>query len=152
MWFTKKHEPKPSFLVGGYSLNMMLKDGPALMELSAAEYRGMGRQFVGERIFHAPDVEFVGRRWKLDLGTVNDKLYKIAAYLELTNKIQANEAAAGALTFCNDQLGKPAEQRSGLFVWDTTDGNIVLQTAEAADGFAVNLFLTASSVREFQRL
>ena len=52
------------------------------------------------------------------------------------------------LAFCNEQLGKPAERRTGLFAWDTTDGNVILQTAEARDGFAVNLFLTARSVRE----
>jgi len=131
---------------------MTLQDGPPLKEFSSAEYNEMGRQFVGEKIFHGPEVEFVGRPWKLDLGAVHGKLYKIAAYLELTNKTQANEVAVGALTFCNDQLGEPAEQRSGLFAWDSSDGNVILQTAEAGGGFVVNVLLTTRSVREFQRL
>ena len=152
MWFKKKPEPRPSFPIGGYSLNMTLREGAPLRELSPAEYEVMGRQFVGETIYHAPAVEFVGKQWKLTLGAVRGRLYKIAPFLELRNKNEANEAAFAALAFCNEQLGKPAEQRSGLFAWDTTDGNVILQTAEARDGFAVNLFLTARSVREFQRL
>ncbi len=152
MWLKKKPEPRPSFPVGGYSLNMTLRGGPPLRELSPAEYEVMGRQFVGETIYHAPEVELAGKRWNLTLGAVRGRLYKIAPFLELRNNNEANEAALGALAFCNKQLGKPAEQRTGLFAWDTTDGNVILQTAEAKDGFAVNLFLTATSVREFQRL
>lgn len=151
MWFKKKSK-KPSFPIGAYSLNMILIEGPPLREFSAAEYEIMGRQFVGEKIYHAPEVEFIGSPWNLTLGAVQGKLYKIAPFLKLRNKNEANEAAFGALTFCNDQLGKPAKERTGFFMWDTTDGNVILQTAEAKDGFAVNLFLTASSVRDFQRL
>jgi hypothetical protein len=54
MWFKKKTS-KPSFTVGDYSLNMTLVETPALQEFSAAEYQTMGRQFVGEKIYHAPD-------------------------------------------------------------------------------------------------
>ncbi len=151
MWF-KKTKPRPSFPIGAYTLDMMLREGPPLREFSPAEYEVMGRQFVGEKIFHASEVEFLGRRWSLTLGSVQGKLYKIAPFLELRHKTESNEAAFGALTFCNEQLGKPAKQRTGLFIWDTTDGNVILQTSEAKDGFAVNLFLTAHSAREFQRL
>jgi hypothetical protein len=152
VWFKKKPEPRPAFPIGAYALNMTLREGPPLRELLPAEYEVMGRQFVGEKIYHAPEVEFVGKRWNLTLGAVRGRLYKIAPFLELKNKNEANEAGFGALTFCNEQLGKPAEQRTGLFVWDTTDGNVILQTAEAKDGFTVSLFLTARNVREFQRL
>lgn len=151
MWFKKKPELKPSFPIGGYTLNMILKDGHLLREFSPAEYKVMGKQFVGEKIYHAPEVEFVSRLWNLDLGVVQGRLYKIVPFLELRNKTEANEVAFGALTFCNEQLGKPTKQRTGFFVWNMTDGNVILQTAEAKDGFAVNLFLTARSVREFQQ-
>jgi len=88
-----------------------------LHEFSSSEYEDMGRQFVGEKIYHAPKIEFVGRPWNLTLGAVQGKLYKIAPFLELKDKTEASEAAFRALTFCNEQLGKPAEQRTGLFVW-----------------------------------
>jgi hypothetical protein len=107
----------------------------------------LGKKSITRRI-----IEFIDKRWKLNLGAVNAKLYKIAPFLELRNKNDANDAAFGALTFCRDQLGKPAQQQTGLFIWDTTDGNVILQTAEAQDGFAVNLFLTANSTRDFERL
>jgi hypothetical protein len=153
-WLFKKPERKPCFPIGRYVLNMMLPDGPPLREFSAADYQAFGAiEFVGQKIYYAPDIEFLGRWWKVNLGVVQGRLFKIALYLELDlwNKTQANEAAFGALTFCIDQLGRPAEQQTGLFRWDTSDGNVILQTGEAMDGFAVNLFLTSRSVREFQR-
>jgi len=152
VWFKKKPELKPSFPIGGYALNMMLREELLLQELSSAEYDLMSSQFVGEKIYHACPVELLGRTWNLTLGAVNGTVYKIALFLELWDKTEANEAAIGALTFCREQLGEPTEQRTGLFLWDTTDGNVILQTAEAGGGFAVNLFLTSRSVREFQRL
>ncbi len=60
--------------------------------------------------------------------------------------------AMKALRFCTEQLGKPAKQQTGLFIWDTTDGNVILQTAETSEGLAVNLFLTSRSVQKFERL
>ena len=83
MWFTKKPEPRTSFPVGGYTLDMMLREAPPLCELSPEEYAAMGRRFVGERIYHAPEVTFVGREWSLTLGAVRGRLYKIAPYVEL---------------------------------------------------------------------
>jgi hypothetical protein len=154
MWFKKKPERKPSFPVGGYVLNMMLQDTSGLREFSQTEYEVMRRQFVGEKIWHAAEVDFIhrARPWNLWLGTVEDRLYKIAPFFETWEKNEANEAASDALTFCNQHLGEPAEQRTGLFTWDTTDGNVILQTAETREGFAVNLFLTAGTVREFPPL
>src|SRR5437899_12450345 len=114
----KKPEPKPSFPVGGHALNMILREGPPLFEFSPAEYEALPAiEFVGQKIYHAPKIEFVGRRWNLTLGAVQGRLYKIAPFLELWDKTEANGAAFGALTFCNEQLGKAAEQRTGLFVW-----------------------------------
>jgi len=152
-WLFTTQERKPSFPIGGYTLNMTLPDAPPLREFSPAEYQALGTiEFVGGKIYHAPNVEFVGRRWKVNLGSVHGKLYKIALFLQLAHKPQASEAAYAAMTFCNEQLGKPTQQQTGLFVWDTTDGNVIVQTAAVLDEFAVNLFLTASSVRDFERV
>ena len=151
MWFKKKNL-KPSFPIGDYALNMRLVESRSLREFSEAEYEVTPRQFAGEGIYHAPDVDFIGRRWKINLGAVQGSVYKIAPFLECRSQNEAKEAAIRTLTFCNEQLGMPANQRTGLFVWDTTDGNVILQTAEAKDGFAVTLFLTAKSARDFQRV
>jgi hypothetical protein len=123
-----------------------------LQEFSRDEYSVMGRRFEGEKNFHAPPVEFAGRKWKLLLGTVNGTLYKVAPHLEFEKKGEANEAALSVHRFCTEQLGKPTKQRTGLFMWDTIDGNVILQTAESADEFVVNIFLTSGRVREFAPL
>jgi hypothetical protein len=151
-WLFKKGETNTSFAVGVYSLNMTLTDGLPLREYSPTDYQALGAiEFVGQKIYHAPTVLFVGRPWNLSLGTVQGRLFKIALDRQLKDKNDANQTAIAVLAYCNEQVGQPVQQRTGLFVWATADGNVILQTAEAKDGFAVNLFLTASSVREFQR-
>jgi hypothetical protein len=152
MWFKKKPGLKPSFSIGTYALDMALIEEPPLREFSAAEYEVMARRFEGERIYHAPEVEFIGRPWNLNLGVVQGKLWKIALFLEMGDGNEANVAALVALAFCGAELGKPAKQRTGLYVWDTSDGNVILQTAEVYGSFAVNLFLTSNCLREFQPL
>jgi len=142
---------RPSFPVGQYKLDDSTEGITGLIEFSAAEYAIMGRQFEGERNYNAPAVMFLGRQWKLQLGTVHGKIYKIAPYILVKEKKEANVVAMETLRFCTEKLGKPSEQKTGLFVWDTTDGNVVLQTAETAEGLAVNLFLTSRSVRKFKR-
>jgi hypothetical protein len=37
-----------------------------------------------------------------------------------------------------------------MFIWDTTDGNVILQTGGSAEGLAISLFLTSSAVRDFE--
>jgi hypothetical protein len=112
----------------------------------------MGRQFEGEINYNAPVLVFLGRPWKLMLGTVNGKVYKIAPYLELDNKQEANPIAMETLRYCTEHLGQPAAQNTGMFIWDTTDGNVVLQTAETAEGLEINLFITSRAVRNFKKL
>ncbi len=142
---------RPSFPVGQYKLDASVEGMTGLIEFSTAEYAIMGRQFEDERNYNAPAVMFLGRQWKLQLGTVHGKIYKIAPYILLKEKKEANVVAMDTLRFCTEKLGKPSEQKTGLFVWDTSDGNVVLQTAETAEGLAVNLFLTSRSVRKFKQ-
>jgi hypothetical protein len=121
-------------------------------EFSPSEYAEAGSLFIGERRYHAQDIAVEGRYWSVVIGAVHGKIYKIAAFLELSNKRDANETASGMLTFCMYWLGEPVERKTGLFLWDTTDGNVVLQTADIANTFAINIFLTSRSVRGFQQM
>jgi hypothetical protein len=57
-----------------------------------------------------------------------------------------------ALQYCNERLGSLSEQTSGFFVWDTNDGNVVLQTTESPDAFLVAMFLTSASIRQLELL
>jgi len=155
MWPFKRKTPtptRPSFPVGSYRLGMRINNPRELVEFTPAEYAVFGRDFRGEVGYHAPPVRFLDMTWKLMLGTVNGEVYKLAPYLELQSKGEANKAAWTALCHCRAELGEPSQQQTGLFVWDTTDGNVILQTGECADGFAVNIFATSSAVRSYERL
>jgi len=149
---TKGPPTHASFPVGIYKLNDSIDALTGLVEFSPAEYETMRRQFVGEENYNAPPVIFLGRTWKLMLQTANGQICKIAPYIVVTAKQEATQLAMETLQFCNEQLGKSAEQQTGLFVWDTTDGNVVLQTGETDKGFCVSLFLTSLSIRDFKRI
>lgn len=152
MWpFQKKTPVHRAFPIGQYTLDSSVSTFSGLREFSADEYSAMGRTFEDEKNFNAPPEMFLGRHWNVMLGTVGDKVYKIAVYLELHSKPEANPIAMQTLIYCTEQLGKPAKEQTGLFIWDTTDGNVILQTAETAEGLAINLFATSNSARQFKR-
>jgi hypothetical protein len=138
-----------SFPVGPYSLDMEISGLSGLRELSIIEYRAVTRQFKGERIYYAPDVDFVGYPWKILLNVVNRKIYKITAYIETKDKDLANRAIMNSFLFCKNLMGEPVKQRSEMFIWDTVDGDIALQTTEAPEGFGINIFLTSHAIRDF---
>jgi hypothetical protein len=143
---------RASFPIGPYRLGASIEGMPDLREFSSVEYAVMVRQFEGERNYNAPAVEFLGRRWNLMLGTVDGQIYKIAPFLKVQSKEEANPIAIGTLHYCTEALGKPDSQETGLFVWDTSDGNTILQTAETEQGLAINLIITSRDVRNFRRV
>ena len=150
-WPFKSKPTRAAFTIGTYKLGDHV-DPAGLSEFSEVEYQVMGRQFKNERNFHAPQVTFLGSPWNLMLGTVDGNIYKIAPYLEFQTKQEANPVAMEALQYCTVQLGKPSVQNTGMFIWDTTDGNVILQTGETGEGLALNLFITSSKVNQFERL
>jgi hypothetical protein len=149
---SNKTTTRASFGIGVYRLDDSVAAFADLAELSPAEYATMGRQFEGEKNYNAPPTSFLGRLWNVNLQSVNGQICKIAPYLVLPNREQANPIALAALQYCREQLGEPSEQKTGLFSWDTTDGNVILQTGETADGLVISLFLTSRSIRNFARL
>jgi hypothetical protein len=139
------HQAK-SFPIGTYAVGESTQGIKGLSEFSPQEYALMPKEFKGAANYNAPPVMFLGRSWKMSLGTVNGRIYKVAPYMELNSKLEASKAAMAALQFCTEKLGRPAEQETGLFTWDTSDGNVILQTFETAEGLAINLFITSSAV------
>jgi len=111
-----------------------------------------GRVFEGEKNYNAPAIGVFGdKKWNVMLQTVNGFISKIAINVVLSTEREANQVALRLLGYCIKELGKPNEQRTGFFIWDTTDGNIILQTGETADGLAVALFLTSKFIRNFKK-
>src|SRR6266436_375532 len=128
MWPFKRKTSTPthaSFPVGSYRLGMRLNNPQELSEFTSEDYAVFGRNFRGQVNYHAPPVTFLDMTWKLMLGTVNGEIYKLAPYLEFQSKDEADKAASTALSHCS---------------------------AECADGFAVNVFVTSSAVRSYERL
>lgn len=142
----------PGFAIGPYKLDMSILGLKGLVELTPKQYDIFPKTFKGEKIYNAPNVTFLGFSWNMMLGVVEGKIYKINPYLEIHDKKQANETAMKTLMHCKSKLGEPAQHQTGLFIWDTKDGNVVLQTAETSEGFAVNLFSTSLAVRSFKPL
>jgi hypothetical protein len=150
--FRAKSAARTSFPIGEYILDASIDGLTGLVEFSPTEYATMGREFEGETHYNAPPVTFLGRPWKMMLGTVHGRVYKIAPYLELATKQEANPIAVEVLRHCTGELGRPSSQKTGLFIWDTTDGNVILQTAETSAGLAINLFVTSHAVRGFRQM
>ena len=150
--FKSKTPLSTSFPIGPYRLDMQIVGLSELREFTKIEYRSVPRQFKGERIYYAPDVEHLDYHWKVMLNTVNGIVYRITAYIETKDKDLANVAAMDTFLYCKNQIGEPNKQRNEMFIWKTIDGIIELQTTQAPEGFGINLFLTSHAVRNFAQL
>jgi hypothetical protein len=150
--FQGKASPRESFPIGRYQLDGSVEELGGLVEFSPDEYAAMGRQFIGEKDYNALPVDFLGRAWEVMVQAVHGRICAIAPYLLLENSGDANRVALETFQYCVEQLGKPAEQQTGFFLWRTTNASVILKTQETAEGFRVGLFLTSSSIGNLQRL
>ncbi|MGA2468909.1 MAG: hypothetical protein ABSH06_31805, partial [Thermodesulfobacteriota bacterium] len=69
-----KTSPSTNFPIGPYRLDMQIVGLSGLREFTKIEYRAVTRQFKGERIYHALDVDFLDYHWKLMISVVNGKV------------------------------------------------------------------------------
>jgi hypothetical protein len=138
-----------SLPIGKYMLDMGIGGLTGLTEFSSAEYAIYGRQFDAEKNYNAPGAYFLDRPWKVALGTVRGKVYKIALYFESENLQSALHVATDVMQFCRKQLGQPSKQQGLVSMWDAPDGNVVLQLAKVGSVYVVNVFETSESVRSF---
>lgn len=148
----RKAHPRASFPIGIYRLDSPIGGLTGLTEFTSTEYAQLARRYEGEKNYNAPPVVFLGHTWRAMLQTAYDQICKIALYMEQPGKPEAYAIVSRALQFCTEQLGKPVEQKAGLVVWDTTNGNVVLQTGETDEGLSIGLFLTSRSVRSYKLL
>ncbi len=111
--FRSKAPTRASFSVGSYRLDAPVGNLTGLVEFSAEEYADMGRQFKGEKNYNAPPVQFLGRTWRIMIQTVNGQICKIAPYIELTSKLEADHVAMEELQYSVTALGNPNEQKMG---------------------------------------
>jgi len=140
------------FALDNYRLDRPHPPGTTLRELTHDEYRVFPRHFVGEAIYHAPPAEFVGHRWDVMIGMINERPYKLAAFLRMEGWEEADPIIEAAFKRCDLQLGTPSEERQGLYVWDTEDGNVILQTTFIADSIALNIYVTSGEIRNMKTI
>src|SRR5690242_10897567 len=138
-----------SLPIGQYRLNMPVEDLHGLTEFSDPEYVIYGRTFEGEKNYNAPAIEFVTQHWKVALGAVWGKIYKVGYFFESERRDTARIVSADVMRFCQERLGVPSEDRETMFAWDAPDGNVVLQFGKVGTTYLVNLFETSRSVRTF---
>jgi|GEM_PF-903018 hypothetical protein len=141
-----------TFEFGKFKLDEKLDDLTGFVEFSSEKYAIMIRRFKGEKNYDAPPVDFLGRPWQLMLSTVHGQICKIAVNISLSNERDATPIATESLQYCKERLGSPSEQETGRFIWDTKDGNVVLHTAEGAEGFLIAIYLTSGAIRKFELL
>ena len=140
--------------IGPYRLDMNTPDASKLVELTEAEKRALNPivEFKNERIYHALPAEFTGGSWEIVLGAVDDRVYKISAMLVLENHEQRNGMWRKLDGMLRTSLGAPASAAATIIDWDTEDGNVVMNRADAGGAYVVVLTLTSRAVASFERI
>ena len=140
--------------IGAYRLDMMARATSRFVELSQAEKQALNLvvEFKNERVFHAPPADYGGFKWDVVLGAVDDRVYKISSVLFLQTRATRDAAWRKIEGLLRAPLGSPASSTPAVLIWDTEDGNVVLNRADAGDAYALVLTLTSSAVKGFARV
>ena len=134
------------FTIGPYKLGMSLAACGRLIELTADEYKIFPRQFKGETIYHALSFTLFGKCTTM-IGAIGPRIYKISSSNETDGQADFVQVMKQTLSYCESAMGTPSEEGQGFFCWQSSDGNVILQTAAAGRTFAVNIFITAAFIR-----
>jgi hypothetical protein len=131
------------FPLGNYRLDMLLQEVSGLRELTKQEYAVFGRASLQEVIYHATPVEFVGHSWNMMVGTIEGKIYRLAASLAFSGEEETTRFIENVYEKCEFFLGTPTEEERGCFIWDTETGKVIFQYAviQETNTFAANLFV-----------
>lgn len=158
--------------IGDYFLGQNISDHPHLIEISQPEYKALPKMFPGEKILRAPDVTFLGYSWNMVLGVINLHAYKLSAQFISDNASVADMAYSEAIKFCSKQYGTPSSGKelpsslrtsyersgwtesevTGVMVWGTSFGNVIVDRRSAFDDHYVNLQATSGSLMRESRL
>ncbi len=150
LWpFRKRPLPEPCFSVGQYRIDTAIDELEGLTPLLPTELMALNAavHFEGERIWHAPEADFLEMKWDTILGTVRNTIYKIA--IQWTGpRDQTGKAYRDVLIYCTKHYGNGHNH----MVWDTSDGNIVVDSRNIGSLGILNVFVTSRKVRDFKRL
>ena len=141
-------------VVGPYRLDMKIDNISGLTDMSAVEKDALrlNMEFKNARIFHAPHAEYADHTWEILLGTVEGKVYKVSALLELDNCNTRNITWQKMDGMLQSQLGAPETLDENMLAWDTKDGNVILNRSDANDLYYIVITLTSRAMSDFIRI
>ena len=137
--------------IGPYHLDMDTGDVSKLVELTPAEKKALNAaiEFKGERIYNAPPANFAGINWEIVLGAVDNRVYKVSALVVFDNRERRDTIWRNLNDLLRTPLGSPASAEAAIVLWDTEDGNVVMNRADTGGEYAVVLTLTSSAASSF---
>jgi len=140
--------------IGEYHLGQGIKTVRGLVEFTPEEYAAVwssqgGVGLPGEQIFNAPKVTFNRHLWYLVVGTLNGRIYKLVLQYVSSDRAEARSIFEETLKSVKSRMGAPIEQTKApkRYLWDSTDGNVVLAEREAMGAWCINLLLTSHAVK-----
>jgi hypothetical protein len=136
-----------TFSFDDYRLPNTTSDIKDLKELSQQEYTIFPRRFKGESIYHATPIRFMGRQWDFMIASVHGKIYKWAVSLKSGLNEDSEVIANKIIDYCIRWLGATTEENDGHLLWDTSDGNVVLQLTKMDHASDISIFITSREIR-----
>jgi hypothetical protein len=146
---TRPEAPAHQMQIGDYCLSQNITGLASLTEISPAEYAVLPKTFAREKIFRTADVPFLGYTWNLLLGTVDGYIYKLSAQFMSGVSDMAAAAFSDSVMYCSNQFGKPSVKQGELQTsakWDTSFGNIIVDTGSALGRHYVNFQVTSGAL------
>jgi len=142
--------------IGNYFLTQEIDSTQGLIEFSEEEYfmaenLEMKRILEDEKMFNGSSVEFASIPWEsTTIGSTKGMIYKICLQLNNTSKKNAKKVLNTVVDFINKEIGRYNEHPflSDKYIWDTTEGNIILYRMSRFNIHSVNIFFTSNIIRE----
>jgi len=142
--------------IGNYFLTQEIDSAQGLIEFSEEEYfmaenLEMKRILEDEKMFNGSSVEFASIPWEsTTIGSTKGRIYKICLQLNSTSKKNAKKVLNTVVDFINKEIGRYNEHPflSDKYIWDTTEGNIIIYRMSRFNIYSVNIFFTSNIIRE----
>jgi len=143
--------------IDDYYLNMPVRESYNLKELSLEEYKmfesaGIKRVFRDERIYRGKNVHFVDAVWNVTISATVGTIYKISLQNICTERNESNQVFKVAYDYLFKEMGKHGEYNPATkrYVWDTSEGNVILDQATSMGEYGVQVFLTSNMAAKQQ--
>lgn len=130
--------------VGPYTLDASTEKLKGLTELSRIEYLALPRTFTGEKIYTAPELDFLDLRWTVYIGVLRGRIYKISPQFITEDLRKAQPAFATTFAHFFSVMGEPAERMGSGVIWRASEGNVILEQERHGDIHRVQFFLTSA--------